>query len=434
MNKFIKLLIGRYKFYALTLLSTTTLLTCHALVAPSLHNHSEIARSASSFIDSLGINVHLSYLDTNYADYEDLVKPKLQELGIRHIRDNGSYTQPQLDKLNNLASIGIKSTLIMDPIDIGNASNAVNIVKAAAAVEAIEGQNEWDVHPDRTYKGQNFPQGVRQFQAELYSAIKGNSTTAHLDVLSPSLAFPKNAFKLGHVACDIGNMHSYPDAKEVASNVLDKWLFAARIVCSTKKAIIATETGYQNAVNRRGVSEQASAKYLPRLLLEYFNRRIKRTYLYELIDLKPNPEADMGEWHFGLLRNDGSPKPAFIALKNLISLLENSNVLTSKLFTVKSLNYTLGGNTSNIHHTLLQKRDGRFYLIIWQEVLSFNIKTDTDIVVPESQITLTLNTLVRKAATYRPLNSITPLVQYINPRQLKLMLPDDPLVIELVPD
>jgi hypothetical protein len=149
--------------------------------------------------------------------------------------------------------------------------------------------------------------------------------------------------------------------------------------------------------------------------------------------LKPNSARDRGEWNFGLLRNDGSSKPAFIALKNLISLLENSNGLTAKSFTRKSLNYTLSGNTSTIHHTLLQKNDGKFYLILWQDVLSFDTKIKTDIAVSESQVTLNLNTLINKAATYQPLKSLTPLDQYANPQQLQLMVPDHPLVIELVP-
>jgi hypothetical protein len=433
MNKLIRLLIGRYKFYVLTLFCTTALVICLTLFVPLVQTAAKSARSVHSFVDSIGINVHLSYLDTVYARYEDLVKPKLKELGIRHIRDNGSYAQAQLNKLSNLATRGIKSTVILDPTDIGKASNAVNIVKAVAdAIEAVEGPNEWDMHPNLNYEGQNFPDGVRKFQADLYSVIKGNSTTARLDVLSPSLAFPGNAFKLGKVACDIGNIHSYPRGGKVPSNALEKWLPAARVICGSKP-IISTETGYQNAVNERGVSEQASAKYLPRLLLEHFNGGIKRTYIYELIDLKPNPEPDKGEWHFGLLRNDGSSKPSFIALKNLLSLLGNSNGLTSRSFTPKSLNYTLSGNTSTIHHTLLQKIDGRFYLILWQDVLSFDTKIKTDIVVPESQVILTLNTLIKKAITYRPLNSISPLAQYTNPQQLQLMVPDHPLVIELVP-
>ena len=57
--------------------------------------------------------------------------------------------------------------------------------------------------------------------------------------------------------------------------------------------MVVTETGYHNAVNdpsieHRPVSELAAGKYMPRLLLEYFNRGFGGTYLYELIDSQPD--------------------------------------------------------------------------------------------------------------------------------------------------
>ena len=425
---------GRYKFYILTLISTAVV-ACNALIAPSGQTQSEQARSAYSFVDSIGVAVHLNYRDTAYRKYDKIIKPRLQELGIRHIRDGVSLKDTNTQqKFHDLAKIGIKSTLVMDPRGKLTTAKAVKIAKAVAdSIEAVEGPNEWDVHSKLKYKGQNFPQGVRNFQAELYSAIKEDPATAHLDVLSPSVAKAKNASQLGRVACDIGNMHSYPrGGREPSSKLDDKWIPSARIMCGNKP-IIATECGYHNAIEKYGVSEQASGRYLPRLFLEYFNRGIKRTYSYELIDLKPNLEADRPSFNFGLLRNDGSPKPAFIALKNLISLLKDPEGVTSRSFPLKSLDYTLSGNTTNIHHTLLQKRDGTFYLILWQEVLSFKVQNKKDILVPEQSMILTLNTQISQAAAYKPINSITPIKQWTNPKQLRLKIPDHPLAIELVP-
>ncbi|NJN38104.1 MAG: hypothetical protein HC790_04210 [Acaryochloridaceae cyanobacterium CSU_3_4] len=106
--------------------------------------------------------------------------------------------------------------------------------------------------------------------------------------------------------------------------------------------------------NHKGVSEQAAAKSLPRLFLEFFNRGIQRTFVYELIDEHPNPKLDDKEKNFGLLRYDGSRKPVFIALRNLITLLKDSKTKSSKPFSPQYLDYQLSGNTVNIHHTLLQ--------------------------------------------------------------------------------
>ncbi len=45
------------------------------------------AKSADAFVDSIGVNTHLDYTESPYARFNDLIKPKLKELGVRHIRD-----------------------------------------------------------------------------------------------------------------------------------------------------------------------------------------------------------------------------------------------------------------------------------------------------------------------------------------------------------
>ncbi|HMV50398.1 MAG TPA: hypothetical protein PKD31_21840, partial [Blastocatellia bacterium] len=47
----------------------------------------ERARQADEFLDSIGVNVHLHYNDTAYKEYERIIKPRLRESGIRHLRD-----------------------------------------------------------------------------------------------------------------------------------------------------------------------------------------------------------------------------------------------------------------------------------------------------------------------------------------------------------
>jgi hypothetical protein len=431
MNNILLHLWNQYKIYILTGLCLA-LLVSNALVASSVPIQSEQARSADSFVDSVGVAVHLSYRDTAYGKYDEIIKPRLQELGVRHIRSDGVRLEDlsTQQKFVDLAKIGIKSTVIMDPRKHNTGSHSVNFVKSILeSVEAVEGPNEPGGKP-------GFPEATRQFQAELYSAIKAAPGTAHLPVLGPSFFALHNAAKLGKVACDIGNTHHYPTGKwGMPLENLNDQLTIGRITCGNKPLIV-TESGYFTSVDERndyGVSEQVAAKYLLRLFLEYFNRGIERFYTYELIDLKPDPRGDKPGWHFGLLRNDGSPKPDFIALKNLISLLQDPEAIVSDSLALKSLEYNLKGNETNVHHTLLQKSNGNFYLVLWQEVPSFEHKTRTDLVVPERPLTLTLNTPISQATTYQPVNSTNPLEQYDNVKQLKLKVPDHPLLIELVP-
>ncbi|MGK7902423.1 MAG: hypothetical protein AB4352_13595 [Hormoscilla sp.] len=418
----------RYKYYALMLFCTAFLVGNVSLMLGE-NTQLEQARSASEFVDSIGVATHLNYVDTAYRNYEEIIKPRLQELGIHHIRDGFPLkAKTARRKLQDLATIGIKSTMIMDPWWIKTPAAALELAKlASASIEAVEGPNEWDVHKKLIYNGENFPDGLRNFQAELYEAIKGDRETRHLDVLAPSIALWWNAKKLGGVKCDMGTMHSYPGGKAPTHNLDSKWIPATRLVCETKP-IVATESGWHNATDDEkalhpGVSERASGKYVPRLYLEYFNRGIDRAFIYELIDEwdRKNQESN-----FGLLRNDGSPKPAFKALKNLITLLSDPG----DSFSPGYLDYALSGDTKDIHHTLLQKRDGRFYLILWQEVSSFDLKKKKNIKVKKRKIEIAVNSKIENVNIYRPLKSNKP--KSADVTSITVKVPDDPLVIELM--
>lgn len=426
----------RYRYPLLALLSAL-LIACTASLSPSQAQlQPELARSADAFVNSIGVATHLRYLDTAYANYDTIIKPKLQELGVRHIRDGGKNPE-FFRRLNDLATLGIRATLVMDTRDGITPANVVTeaIQPVLSSIEAVEGPNEWDVNPQVTYKDQAFPTGLRAYQDELYAVVKANPTTATLPVLMPSLAIPYHAAQLGALAsADMGNMHSYAGGNLPSQDLDIKWIPLTQTITGPAKPIVATECGWHNATNdlkapQPGISELAAAKYVPRLYLEYFNRGIQRSFLYELINERQDTTQ---EQNFGLLRNNGSAKPAFDSLKNLIALLQDPG----PEFAPQALSYSLSGTSPlnpTLHHTLLQKRDGRFYLALWQEVPSFNLQTKLDVYVPKQTVTLTLGTPVRQATAYKPLKSTMPVQQYVNPTQLDLTISDHPLVIELVP-
>ncbi len=98
-----------------------------------------------------------------------------------------------------------------------------------------------------------------------------------------------------------------------------------RVIC--QRPVIATETGYHNSPNHTdglrmpGISEASTCKYFVRLLPEYYLRGVVRTYLYELLDLRRKPLD--AESNVGILRADGTPKPAYTSVKNLNALLSD---------------------------------------------------------------------------------------------------------------
>jgi hypothetical protein len=193
------------------------------------------------------------------------------------------------------------------------------------------------------------------------------------------------------------------------------------------KPLMGTETGYYNlpAADTGSIPENISGKYMPRLYGEYFNRAVARTYAYELADQGPN--AASREENFGLIRYDMTEKPAYTAMKNMIDRLEEPN--TS--FAPGALDYTIVGGNTSLHHTLLEKSDGTFYLMLWQELACYNRFSETEIINPPLPVTLNLATQVAMASIYLPNDSATPAATYFNTSSISLNVPDKLMVVEL---
>ena len=355
------------------------------------------ARSAAEFIDTIGVNTHLHYQDrVYYQRYEDLIKPKLLELGVRHVRD-GVYTYEGVgpdtfyyQRLRELSAAGIRFNLIttfdtryQTATDYTKLTDIVTWTDGA--VVSFEGVNEPDL--------QGVPGWValtRAAQKNLYTTL--SNAGAPVAVLGPSPVWEKDA--LGDVSSflDYGSVHPYPGGKMPTGSEYEQSTEAVlsnATVNSDGKPIMITETGYHNALHSDSdhlpTSEAATAKYLPRLLLEHFNRGIVRTYLYEFIDGTPEGKLTDPEASFGLLRNDGTEKPAYKALRNLIALLDDPAPGEPG-----TLSFELDSDTDDVHHTLLQKSDGTFYLALWLEKPSWDRHARKDISVPAQNVTLSL--------------------------------------------
>ncbi|MBL1175280.1 PA14 domain-containing protein [Pantanalinema sp. GBBB05] len=400
----------------------------------------EPAKRAATFIDSIGFNTHLHYYDTAYGDFS-LIQQRLQEAGIQHIRDGGS-DPTWVQRINQLGNEGIKTTVVLDP-NIGVGPDASYDIKSPGyqvlefvkniipdGTEAVEILNEFDVWYQSGYSrnGQpvtsdNWIAYLRDFTRDTYNFINSDPATQDIAVIGPSFVYPDSSQAVGDLSqwVDYGNMHPYNYPSYPGNGNLNQEM-STRSLPFNRRPMIATEAGYHtaNVTNDRSVSEAVQGKYIPRVFLNNFNQGIYRTFSYELIDQKLRPND--GEANFGILRYDGSPKPAFTAVKNLIQLLDD----TEANFTPGSLNYRLSGNTNYIQHTLLQKQNGDFYLVLWLEVPS----TDQ---ANSHQVTLTLNTAIEQATTYLPNESANAIAQFTSPTQLTLTVPDSPLIVKLTP-
>lgn len=347
------------------------------------------AIAADSVVDAYGVGIHTHYLDTPYRDTE-AVAAALADLGVRHVRDDLYLDAPQqYDAIARIAREGIGFDLIMGrPTDDATPVDYVDTVAdelPAGAVESLEGVNEWDLSGRPQW-----PAEALAWQTALYAAAKTTPATADLPVLSPALAYRWN-FPLVtglDAVSDRANAHVYPGAYQPSTEI--ERVFAALTDAVSLKPVVTTEAGYHNALNTTSshppVPEDVAGAYLPRLLLEHLLRDDTRMYSYELIDEFADPGLTDPEAHFGLLRHDLSPKPAYIAMKSLLALLDDPG----PSFDPGSLPVAVQGWPSDGRYLLTQKRDGRFVLLLWRDTSLWDPVTRTRQSVTPIPVTLGL--------------------------------------------
>jgi hypothetical protein len=353
-----------------------------ASAAARTASRTEMARRAADFVDSVGVNVHLGYYWTLYGD-NTAVQNLLAGLGIRHIRDGMSPGWTNLcSAFSQLASHGIRSDFIvgswMSPTDITTWDSCTG-----RTADAYEGLNEWDISHPAT--DTNWPQTDASVQQQLYSTVKA---TRRITVVAPSLTSQSAYAALGSVAAtsDVGNAHVYFAARNPGTigwgggNAFGVYgslrydLAVARQTTGTKP-MYATETGYGDTSDTVYVPPATKARYTLRTLLETWNARVVRTYLYELVD-----EGGGYFGSYGLTDGSGNVKPAYVAVKNLLAHLSDPG----RPVVLGSLAYTLAA-PAQVHHALFEKRDGSFVLALWLEVSEWDPNANVPIAVaPQS--------------------------------------------------
>ncbi|MDB5041821.1 MAG: hypothetical protein JWN27_2547 [Candidatus Eremiobacteraeota bacterium] len=361
----------------------TTLVTAATAKSTSL---TEMPRRAASFADSVGVNVHLGYYWTRYSDIT-AVQNLLTGLGIRHIRDGISPGWTNLcSEFSQLGAHGIRGDFIvgswMSPTDVTTWDSCTG-----RTADAYEGLNEWDISHPAT--DTNWPQTDASVQQSLYSTVKAMRPVT---VFAPSLTSESAYAALGSVAAtsDVGNAHVYFAARNPGTTgwgagdsfgvygSLKYDLAIARQTTGTKP-IVVTETGYGDTSDTVYVPPATKARYTLRTLLEAWNAKLSRTYLYELID-----EGGGYFGSYGLADGNGNVKPAYTAVKNLLAHLSDPG----RAVTLRSLAYTLAA-PAQVHHALFEKRDGSFVLALWLEVSEWDPNANVPIAVAPQATVLT---------------------------------------------
>ncbi len=358
--------------------------------------------SAAAFRDSVGVVASHTWLDTPYGDW-DRVIAKLRELGVSHIRTgvaliaNEGWNSHVYGLLRNAARAGIRFNLVvpfgcapdgtMDPC-----LQALKTRVPLGSVEYVEWPNEHDVSGDRDWVG-----SLTAWGRQLHAKIKADPALRGIKVLGPSLVHPSSRSALGDQSAflDRGNLHPYTGATSPRPDHMASERMLASVV-SRDKPLVATEVGFHTsfAVPNGGhppANEPTAALYTVRTALEHYISGIERTYIFQLLNYRNEPTDP--DSNFGLLRHDWSPKPAFTALKNLLTM-----VGTSGPAAVSRLPYGVAGDTSDLRRLVLQKGDGSHLLILWRTASAYDRDNRRDLVVVPKRYTVTLPSAVSAGA------------------------------------
>jgi hypothetical protein len=412
------------------------------------------AKSADQFVESVGVNVHLDYTDTEYNNFEEIVVPSLQYLGVRHVRTGIDDDQQTIKRQRVLSKQGI-GILGIVPYKTPSMPALIELIgRQKNFLEAVEGPNETDEFAEFSYKSQMFPKGTIAFMRDFSRSMRASNETKKIPIVQTSIAFPEltvegdasgkiRAEMLGDLStyADIGNGHTYISWGDTPFEMATARL--SHIKLNTPgKPYFATEVGYQmgesdglkgewNDGESAPFDEEVHGRYLTRSILEMFRNGYTRSYIYELLDI------DEPQW--GMFAAGGEPKAAADGIHALLRLLSDSRwdvkaqQWETKSFQPDTLGFSLGPVPDTVHSLLLQKSNGTFYLVVWNEVKNWDAKTGKPIEAESIKSRLQIELDVSSIREFVPSDEGTTPTATYSGGDITVNILDRPTVLEIKP-
>ncbi len=388
---------------------------------------------AADFIESIGINTHIDFTWTSYANTQKVID-SINYIGVKNLRDsaNNSSDLGANGLWQRVAdATGAQFSAFISSNTTEGMTTRLNMVQQLAQqgiIEYIEGANEADSGfnaAGNLQLGAQFQQQVHMLGTQLGIPVINMSFGQGWDVSSTG-----NYGAVGDLTAyaEYANAHTYFGTGNAPDATID--LINSATQLAAHRPVIATEmgwytTGVQSDPN--SVSESVQAKYMLDALLYSYQTGTVKTYLYELLDRQKDSNSDN---NFGLFHADGTPKAAATALHNLTTLLADSGTGAAS-FTTHPLNYALNGLTSSDHSMLIEKSDGTHWIALWNETRLSSATVSADIAVPNHTVTLTLPANSADITIYDPLTG-TSVIQAANGvRSIDISLPDHPVLIQI---
>ncbi len=387
---------------------------------------------------SVQAQINRSHPAWNRKDWRQL----LGQLGIRYIRCNLANTRARdhiaaLHQEYGIRACGLVTSINPDgSFDLAKTKEIIGFMRdeiGAEKIKAVEGPNEYTHH----YKSDGWENRLRDYQEFIFNAFRSDAALKSLPVLAPTIwrratdDYRKMAI-LGDY-CDYGNLHLYSGGRRpsrfgrgVSDETMDTAIDEARLV-TPNKPICVTETGFRVDDGRASSADlpvDVSAKYTVRNVAELFLRRDRVAWsnIYTLMDYSEDSD-------YGLVDLDRTPRKAFGALRNLISIVNDPGQAIAA-----DLPCRLHASSPDVRWITLHKSDGRRLVLLWCDVDSFDRRSRQTLDNrPQSAILDFGDRTIGTALIHVPTVSDRPVKEYRAVASLELEVPDDVLVAELVP-
>jgi hypothetical protein len=376
--------------------------------------------------------------------------------GIEGLTEKGPTTVQTYRELHRQTGVRFSWGLVSGGSDVTKLIDTAKELAKADALLAFEGNNEpnnWGV----TYRGK---QGggrapswlaVAELQRDLYNAVKTDPVLKKYPVWTISeggaevdnvglqfLTIPKGARCLmpaGTKYADYANVHNYiyhpgsPDLKDNKTwNAADPtslckvdglygnygvtWAKHYRGYSETELLTlprVTTETGCTIA---GPITEDVQALNLLTMYLDQF----KRGWSYTAVYLLRDRTDEGGNQSFGFFKADYAPRKAAVYLHNLTTILADKGSLAKP----GQLPYAIPEQPATVHELLLQRSDGTFELVLWNERLK-----------GADEVTVRLGRVYPTVKVYDPTIGTQPVQSRDKVDVLKLTLSDHPLIIAI---